>query len=62
MSVHNSLLMQVGEKFISNIKSCIGEATGVHSSLKVNSRCAGCSATAEVLSLIRAMEKMKVEA
>ena len=57
MREHNILLMQVGEKFISNIKNCIGDATGVHSSLQVDSRCAGCSATAEVLSLIRAMER-----
>lgn len=51
------LLGQIGVEFISSIKNCIGENTGTHAHLQSNTKCAGCGATSEILSLIRVREK-----
>lgn len=50
------ILRQIGEEFISNIKKCHGDISGTHANLRGNVKCAGCNATAELLSLIRVKE------
>ena len=55
-SLQDSIQIRIAKIITSQIKKCVGEVSGTHTGLDINSQCAGCGASIELLALIRVMD------